>query len=116
LFRLIHEFGPDQGTVRLSGTDKSGIKCSCNGNISGPLHKSSSVGEQGDRMFSALEAEQHGVVPDGSVGFEAELHGSEIHRPEMLMDLHGVSPAKGYVRTTFPAQVREVSLAADGAA
>jgi hypothetical protein len=64
-------------------------------------------------MFSAVEAEQHGVMPNCAVGLEAELHGGEIDWPVMLMDLYRVSPAERDMGSAFAAQVGEIPLAAN---
>ncbi len=66
-------------------------------------------------MWSALEAEEEIVEPDGSVGAEAVAHGGEVDRALVLVDLDGVAAAEGDVRAAFAGKVREDALAADGA-
>src|SRR6266702_843061 len=105
--------------VANSGADKTRIQGARDGDVGGALDDGSSVGEQGEGMAAAAEAEEEVVraqVFDVGVGCEPGAHGGEVDRAVVLVDLDRIAAAEGDVRTVLAGEMGEFSLAADFAA
>jgi hypothetical protein len=88
----------DLGKEIFSGADEAGVEGAREGGVGGALDDGAAIGEEGDCVGWALEAEEKIVEADGAVGGKAVAHGSEVDRAVVLVDLDGVSPAEGNVR------------------
>ena len=99
----------------LSGTDESGVEGTGKSDVGGALDEGAAVGEEGEGVGWALEAEEEVVEADGAVGSEAVAHGGEVDGTVVLVDLYGVAAAEGDVRAADAGQVSELAVGADGA-
>ncbi len=99
-------------------TDEAGVEAAGVGGVGGALNDSASVGEDGDGVLAAAEAEEEIVaaeVMEVGVEGEAVAEGGEVDGAVVLMDLYGVAAAEGDVGAAFAGEVGEDALAADGA-
>jgi hypothetical protein len=96
------------------GADEAGVEGAGEGDIGGALDETAAVGEEGEGVGWALEAEEEVVETDVAVGEETVTHGGEIYGAVMLVDLDGVAAAEGDVRAAYAGEMREDALAADG--
>ena len=101
--------------MEKSGSDEAGVEGAGEGDVGGALDEGAAVGEEGDGVGWALEAEEEIVETDLTVGGEAVAHGGEVHGTAVLVDLNGVAAAEGDVRAALAGEVSEETLAADGA-
>src|ERR1035437_8982896 len=103
----------------VSGADKTGVKGARHGDVRGPLNDGSAIGEEGESVRPAAEAQQEVVgaeVYDVGMGCEAGTHGGEVDRAGVLVGLDGIAAAQGDVGAILAGKVGEGSLAADFAA
>jgi hypothetical protein len=70
-----------------SRSDEARVEGACQRHIGGALNDGAAIGEEGQGVGAALEAEKKIVEPDLSVGREAIAHGSEVDGTMMLMNL-----------------------------
>ena len=101
--------------MEKSGADEASVEGAGEGDVRGALDEGAAVGEEGDGVGWALEAEEEIVEADLTVGGEAVAHGGEVHGAAVLVDLDGVAAAEGDVRAALAGEVGEEALAADGA-
>ena len=112
---------PMEVTVRAarSGADEAGVEAAGESDVRGAVDEGAAVGEEGDGVGAAAEAEQEGVRADvGEVGDGGELvlHGGEVDGAMVLVDLDGVAAAEGDVGAEGSGEVGEVAEVADLAA
>ena len=89
---------------RLSGTDETGVKRTGQHDICRPLDNSAAIGKQCDGVGAAAKAEQKVIgadVADVGMGAEPGAQSGKVHGPVVLMDLDGVTSAKGDVGTAL---------------
>ena len=98
-----------------SGAYEAGVEGAGEGDVGGALDETAAVGEEGEGVGRAFEAEEEVVEADFSVGEEAGAHGGEVYGAVVLVDLDGVAAAEGDVRAALAGEMREDALAADGA-
>jgi hypothetical protein len=87
-----------------SGAYEAGVEGAGEGDVGGALDETAAVGEEGEGVGWALEAEEEIVeaeFPNVGLGGEAVAHGGEVDGAVMLVDLDGVAAAEGDVGTTF---------------
>jgi hypothetical protein len=111
----IERTGNCKGKYWGSGADESGVEGAGEGDVGGALDDGAAVGEEGDGVGWALEAEEEAVEADVAVGSETVAHGGEVNGAVMLMDLNGVAAAERDVRAAFTGEMGEEALGADGA-
>ena len=99
----------------VSGAYEAGVEGAGEGDVGGALDKTAAVGEEGEGVGWAVEAEEEVVEADGTVGLEPVAHGGEVDWAVVLVDLDGVAAAEGDVGAADAGEVREDALAADGA-
>ena len=76
---------------RLLRADEAGVERAGNGDVGGSLYDGAPVGEDGERVRAAAEAQQEVVgaqVGDLGVVCQSLAQSVEVHRAMMLMDLH----------------------------
>jgi hypothetical protein len=100
---------------KVLGADEAGVEGAGEGDVSRALDEAAAVGEEGEGVGWVLEAQEEIVETDGAVRGETSAHGGEVDGTVVLVDLDGVAAAEGDMRAAFSGQVREDSLAADGA-
>src|SRR5580704_12784177 len=98
-----------------SAADKTRIQAAGNGNVRCPLYQCATIGEEGDRVVSALETQQELVEIYLSMGFQTALHLGKVDRPVMLMDLYRIPPAQGDLGTILSPQEGKIPLLANRA-
>jgi hypothetical protein len=86
----------------FSGADEAGVEGAGEGDVGGALDEGAAVGEEGEGVGWAFEAEKQVVEADGAVGGKAVAHSGEVDGAVVLVDLDGVAAAEGDVGTAFP--------------
>jgi hypothetical protein len=87
-----------------SGADEARVEGTCEADVGGSLHDGAAVSEEGKGVRAAAEAEEKVVGAEGvnfGMGLEAGFEGCEVDGAMVLVNLDGVAPAEGYVRTAF---------------
>jgi hypothetical protein len=77
-----------------SGAYEAGVEGAGEGDVGGALDETAAIGEEGEGVGRALEAEEEVVeaeFPNVGVGEEAGVHGGEVDWAVMLVDLDGVA-------------------------
>ena len=105
---LLHCCWKEGGGERLSGArrvrgqgspssaDEAGVEGAGEAGVGGALDQGAAIGEEGDCVWAAAEAEKEGVgtqVLDVGVGGEAAVEAREINEAVMLVNLDGVAAA-----------------------
>ena len=70
-----------------SGADETGVERAGKGDVGGALDEAAAVGEEGEGVGWAVEAEEEVVETDWTVGLEAVAHGGEVDGAVVLVDL-----------------------------
>ena len=83
------------------------------GDVGGALNEGAAVGEDGDGVGRALEAEQEAVGADRAEGSELCGERGEVDGARVLVNLYRVAAAERDVRAAFAGKIAEVSIGAD---
>ena len=93
-----------------SVADEAGVEGAGYGGICGALDEGAAIGEDGDGVGAAREAEEHGVCAQaGNAGLanEGGVEGGEVERAGVLVYLDRVAAAEGDVRAGGAGEVGE---------
>ena len=97
-------------------TDEAGVEGAGDGDVGGAVDESAAVGEDGEGVRPAAEAEEEIVGAEGvDVGVlrEAGFEGGEVDGAMVLVYLDGVAAAEGDVGAILSGEVGEDALGTD---